>query len=76
MYNRADFQICNILADCPDDFPVSIYDDSGKYTMEYYTGTAKEAKKNMVCGLLMTTTKWKVVLTFMLLSQNKIENRY
>lgn len=45
MYNRADFQICNILADCPDDFPVSIYDDSGKYTMEYYTGTAKEAKE-------------------------------
>ena len=42
MYNSADFQICNILADCPDDFPVSIYDEGGKYTTEYFTGTAKE----------------------------------
>lgn len=45
MHSKADFQICNILANCPDDFPVSIYDDGGKYTMEYYTGTAAEAKE-------------------------------
>lgn len=45
MHSKADFQICNILADYPDDFPVSIYDDSGKYTMEYYTGTVAEAKE-------------------------------
>jgi NMD protein affecting ribosome stability and mRNA decay len=35
-------QIIDILKDCPDNFPVTIYDDGGKYTTEYFTGTAKK----------------------------------
>jgi hypothetical protein len=41
---RYAMQIIDILKDCPDDFPVTIYDDSGKYTITYFDGTAKEVK--------------------------------
>ena len=38
-------QIIDILKDCPDNFPVTIYNDGDKYTTEYFDGTTKEALK-------------------------------
>jgi hypothetical protein len=42
---RYAMQIIDILKDCPDNFPVTIYNDGDKYTTEYFDGTTKEALK-------------------------------
>lgn len=39
-------QIIDILRDCADDMPVTIYNEGGKYTTEYFTGTAKEVLRD------------------------------
>ena len=38
-------KVIDILKDCPDDFPVTIYNEGDKYTTEYFDGTTKEALK-------------------------------